>query len=347
MQRSKRTRRSNQTPAGNDEAVPIESSGDEAAGSSSNAQQPNPAATRAKAREYICTIPETAFQQNDLQQLLQESNVAHAVWQLEEGGNTGYQHYQLYVRFNSPRSFNGVRTMFKNSHVEVVKETEAAIRYCSKQPTRISGPFTLGTAKKQGTRNDIKAFADTVASGAADAELWTEHPECMYKFCHRVDWHRAALNLLARRRASCSIYVFWGPSGSGKSARAFQMAPTAYRLAAPPTDNQGLWWDGYAGQDQCILEEFTSWIKITTLLTWLDIYPAQVQIKGGYRPLLVTTWYLTSNIAPEDWYPNANQSQRDALLQRLYHGRGADGRGTVVQVTDIHQKIDGVPDLNF
>jgi len=53
------------------------------------------------------------------------------------------------------------------------------------------------------------------------------------------------------------------------------------------------------------------------MLRWLDRYPVSVEIKGGTRPLLATTFWITSNLHPDDWYPLIDQETKDALNRRL------------------------------
>ena len=50
----------------------------------------------------------------------------------EEKGNSGTPHLQGTVNFKSPRSFSSVRKIFKNNHIEVCKNWQASLNYCSK-----------------------------------------------------------------------------------------------------------------------------------------------------------------------------------------------------------------------
>lgn len=53
------------------------------------------------------------------------------------------------------------------------------------------------------------------------------------------------------------------------------------------------------------------------MLRWLDRYPVRVEFKGGSRPLLCKTIWITSNLAPEEWYPELDPETRNAFLRRL------------------------------
>ncbi len=57
------------------------------------------------------------------------------------------------------------------------------------------------------------------------------------------------------------------------------------------------------------------------LLRWFDRYPVSVEVKGSSRPLNATRIWITSNVAPIDWYRRDGQfldeETLNALLRRL------------------------------
>jgi len=70
---------------------------------------------------------------------------SYIVGQLEEGGNTGYSHWQIMVSFKSKQSLNGVRAVFGDVHAELSRSA-AADSYCQKEETCIHGTrFELGS----------------------------------------------------------------------------------------------------------------------------------------------------------------------------------------------------------
>lgn len=107
--------------------------------------------------------------------------------------------------------------------------------------------------------------------------------------------------------------VFWGPTGTGKSRRAWEEAG----VHAYPKDPRSKFWCGYQGQPDIIIDEFRGGIDIAHLLRWLDRYPVRVEIKGSSKPLCATKFWITSNLAPRFWYPDADEKTIDALLRRL------------------------------
>lgn len=107
--------------------------------------------------------------------------------------------------------------------------------------------------------------------------------------------------------------VFWGPTGTGKSRRAWDEAG----MDAYAKDPRTKWWCGYHGQKNVVIDEFRGGIDISHMLRWLDRYPVTVETKGSARPLMVEKIWITSNLAPMAWYPDVDKETMDALIRRL------------------------------
>lgn len=125
-------------------------------------------------------------------------------------------------------------------------------------------------------------------------------------------------------RAICSDYarpsamsrrctVLWGKTGSGKTFKAIEEAGNDVFIKIATTK----WWDGYQGQRNAIIDEFRGGIAIEHLLRWLDNYPVSLEIKGSTVPSKIENFWITSNIAPVDWYPTIDHDTYKALERRL------------------------------
>jgi len=82
-------------------------------------------------------------------------------------------------------------------------------------------------------------------------------------------------------------------------------------------DPRTKFWCGYDSQENVILDEFRGAIDVAHLLRWLDKYPVRVETKGSSRPLVATTFWITSNLCPLDWYPDLDKETAAALVRRL------------------------------
>lgn len=109
------------------------------------------------------------------------------------------------------------------------------------------------------------------------------------------------------------VTVYWGPTATGKSRRAWEEAG----VDAYCKDPRSKFWCGYQGQNHVIFDEFRGGIDIAHLLRWFDRYPVRVEIKGSSVPLLGGRIWITSNLPPSAWYPDVDQLTMDALLRRL------------------------------
>ena len=109
------------------------------------------------------------------------------------------------------------------------------------------------------------------------------------------------------------IKVFWGPTGTGKSRRAWDEAG----MDSFPKDPRTKFWDGYNNHKHVVMDEFRGDIDIAHMLRWCDRYPVIVEIKGASVILVATNIWITSNIRPEAWYPMIDAQSLEALLRRL------------------------------
>jgi hypothetical protein len=109
------------------------------------------------------------------------------------------------------------------------------------------------------------------------------------------------------------VYVFWGRTGTGKSKRAWEEAT----LSAYPKGPTSIWWCGYQGQEHVVIDEFRGQIGISHVLRWFDRYPVSVETKGSSVVLQAKKIWITSNISPDNWYPDLDEETKNALRRRF------------------------------
>lgn len=142
----------------------------------------------------------------------------------------------------------------------------------------------------------------------------------------------------------CTVEIWWGVTGSGKSHKAFHEYPQAYRKSIP-----GKWWEGYRGESVVVFEEFNpnedKELKLPELLKILDKYPYQVEIKGASMQLKANHFIFTTNIDPRTWYEGhpqcpalarrVNKVIRFALTRDEQEEYGQDGQVVYPGMTSI------------
>lgn len=233
--------------------------------------------------------------------------------QLETGDATGYKHWQVVVCLSRQQRMSFLQRMFgQEIHFEPTKSA-AALEYVWKEETAVPNTrFELGSKPlKRNSPSDWEKIRQLARQG----EL--EDPEIPGDVYIRHYHSLRAIskdNAKPKMRGPQEVNVFWGKSETGKTRRVFdEIGEQPYYLKTTTTK----WWDAYQGESIVILDEFRGSIDVTHLLRWLDRYPCSVEIKGSQVPLKTVKWYFTSNLSPEDWYPNLDNDTKAALMRRL------------------------------
>lgn len=229
--------------------------------------------------------------------------------QKEVGQERGYEHWQVCLALSKKGSLRTIQGMFGTDMHAELSRSSAAKEYCQKEDTAVSGTrFELGSRPIQ--RNSRIEWED-VWNAAKSGEL-ERIPANV-----RVSSYRA-LRTIASDYAKTEpmeriCFVFWGPTGTGKSHRSWDEAG----MEAYSKDPRTKFWDGYDSESNVVIDEFRGAIDISHLLRWLDKYPVRVEVKGSTKPLLATKIWITSNLDPRLWYPELDDDTRQALMRRL------------------------------
>ena len=101
---------------------------------------------------------------------------SYGVFQLERGGKTGYKHYQLYIENKNKIRFSTLKKLIPYAHIEDRTGTKKqAFDYCTKEKTRLHGPFEFGTRpdfNDNGTQSGKKAqMISDIGAGMTDYYL--------------------------------------------------------------------------------------------------------------------------------------------------------------------------------
>lgn len=242
----------------------------------------------------------------------------YLIYQLEEG-ELGTPHLQGFVQYKISTAITAVIKYFTGAHVIVSNGTpEQNKTYCSKEP-RLDGPFEFGTLTTQGKRNDLTAVVETIRNAKRPIEEVIEvHPEQFIKY-HTgiqklINYHLEKKTRLEFREMN--VIVLHGPTGTGKTRKAKSYSDDFYLVR---NEGEHLWFDNYTGQSHLIIDEFKNWITLTQLLGLLDGHQCRLSIKGAFTYAQWNTVIITSNLHPDQWYPNIDDEHRAALNRRFNH----------------------------
>lgn len=129
------------------------------------------------------------------------------------------------------------------------------------------------------------------------------------------------------------IIIFYGDSETGKSTEALNRWPDAYRMPVN-LKNDNMFFQYYRGHESMVIDEFarlaangmvvhTKWPK-EVLNDLTEKSPGIINIKGRGSYSYIKTFVLTSQVAPNVWFPETvvNNDQMHAWARRItaaYH----------------------------
>lgn len=236
----------------------------------------------------------------------------------QEIGAGGYHHWQLCAYTARKKTFNGFKAIWpREAHIE--PSTSAAYSdYVWKEDTAVPDTrFELGALPMR--RNRLADWCDVLDQ--AKAGNWNSIPPDVYIRCY-ANLKKIHVDNLRPVAQTKECYVFWGRTGTGKSRRAWDEAS----FDAYPKDPATKWWCGYSGQPNVVLDEFRGQIGISHLLRyelhtftnrWLDRYPCLLESKGSTCVSRVEKVWITSNLSPDEWYPDLDSETKAALNRRF------------------------------
>lgn len=223
-----------------------------------------------------------------------------AAWQMELAPETNRLHWQIYAEFDERVPFKVLHTWpgldDPPAHFEPRRGSQRqAIEYCTKEDTRVDGPYFWGTKKEQGQRSDLDDMRRDLDRGDSLALVARNHFPVWVKYPSAVKSYQALQ--AADREGLPTVYIILGTTGTGKSRLARSMFPGAYWK--PNFD----FWENYQYEDVVVLDEFYGHkMQYTDLLQLLDSTPLLVNVKGASAKMNSNTFVFTSNQHPRYWY---------------------------------------------
>lgn len=266
--------------------------------------------------------------------LMMHGRVEYFIGQLERGEDTGKVHLQAVLCFSTKQHESAIRKLFGMGYgySRSVAKLDEACAYCSKEETRVAGPFIYGVKPAgQGERSDLKpldAMAQALHNGADFVQTVMSNPTAA---------SRGLKMLQAVARPVCRYHVtsllhLYGETGKGKTQGVIALLNENDWLKehvywkSPYTK----WWDEYNGQAICIIDDMDHleppW-KYKEMLSLLDSKPFQVEIKGGTRQFTSHLVVFLTSASVNNWYPLRHGELSE--LQRRF-----DDFGREIHITD-------------
>lgn len=243
-----------------------------------------------------------------------------------EVGESGTPHLQGYVEWQNGRTLRGLKRLGKRIHWEERRGSpKQAEDYCKKD-----GKFWEdGTPLAQGERSDLIEIKDDIMNGKITPDdICLENPELYHMYGRTFNKIMDLKNRKKFRTWMTKGEWIWGPTGVGKSHRAFEgFDPDTHYVWV----NDNGWWDGYVGQKIVIINDFRGEIKFNELLCLIDKWPHSVRRRNREPfPFLAEKVIITTSMRPGDIYGGIDEDRIDQLLRRVECIRLGDDNSTEV-----------------
>lgn len=234
--------------------------------------------------------------------------IVYLAAQLERCPETKRLHVQGYIQLKQTKTLTAFQKTIERETARCApqrsKNDDKAADYCLKDESREPGGLRIerGQRKAQGKRNDLGALAQAVIETKSNFnDFIVENP---------VDFLRYGKNMMALYSASHrpsfrpfpTGYFLWGEPGCGKSRMAHYLAAEGGRLYYKAKDTDKNWFDGYAGEEVVIFDDFAGKFDRHEMLQLLDPYPLRLPVKGGHVSINAHIIIFTANQPPEEIY---------------------------------------------
>jgi len=260
-----------------------------------------------------------------------------------ETGESNTPHLQCFFSLKKGLRMSALKALVPRAHLDRANGTaKQASDYCKKD-----GNFTEGGDLSQclqrgaaGRKSQDQAYAKVIEQ-AKKRQFDEIEPTLLLR-------HYSAIKRIAQDHPAnppdapdVTGHWYYGPPRTGKSATARHENPGFYDKPC------NKWWDGYAGQDVVIIDDFDLNHKVLGhhVKRWLDRYSFPAEVKGTtiqIRPIKVI---ITSNYTPEEiWHEDPTLAAAVRARCRFKHFRENEFNPAWVQ-TQVIPDAQEIPSL--
>lgn len=253
------------------------------------------------------------------------------VIQRERCPTTERLHYHFACHLKEAKTFAEVKRMLDIDAVGTAQSfkfwggeagIQRIIKYCSKEDTRVEGPWSGGDLPNKRRRaGDV--VVEMIDQGRPDADIIR-----MFPFQARnIGLIRDGLertHVLVDRNTPPEIWFLHGEPGVGKTRKFFDMSTShdeVIILNMPPTSSGTWFFNGYRQQRIAVFDDANppTESNIVQLLRVLDQYPMTVDTKGGHVKFNSPIIGITTNETWESWTRHLSGGHQLALRRRITH----------------------------
>jgi len=233
-------------------------------------------------------------------------------------------HVQGFIQFVQQKTLSAAKRLVGMGklapHLEAMMGTvDQAIEYCQKADSFVDREdmprIMRGTPVTAGQRKDLETLASALVTKDMTVKDIAEANPAQFVRYHKGLQALADITSLPYAGGPKKVMVYYGPTGTGKTRKAFTQNPGAYFWGP----EQKHWFQGYSAQDVCIMDEFRGQLPLGFMLRLTDRYPMIVETKGSSVQFVSSTVIICSPAHPRHWYTSlSNQEGKiDQLLRRI------------------------------
>lgn len=268
-----------------------------------------------RSKSWVFTLNNyTEDELDELCSLFHEEHANYVILGLEKG-QEGTEHVQGYIELLEKVSLVAFKRLpgMERVHCEIRRGTAMeASTYCKKDDNFLE----LGNLQMPGRRTDLEAIRERIANGATALEIAESDFGKWCQYGKRFESYRALLNGKPRDFKSM-VHVYTGATGTGKTRKVYEENENVYPVSVPTTKGGAVWFDGYMGHDNVLIDDYRGEYEFSFLLRLLDRYPMQVPVKGDFVNWRPKKIFITSNHPPREWYPMLSDEDFAPLQRRL------------------------------
>lgn len=268
-----------------------------------------------RSRKWFGTI----WNDDDLR-IVQCENAKYIIISADDFTEENQKHWHCLIQYKEKKSHP--KTL--NAHWEIPNSLSGAVGYVKAkgQPIVELGQFDVDY------RTDWNSFVEACKKMTTKELIESEYS---HTFACHMSFANTVHNTYRKIDTLQSLNHEWvyGPPGTGKSYY-------AYSHEGAYIKSLNKWWDGYAGEEVVIIDDFgpNQECLIELLKHWTDVYPFRGEIKGGSIVIRPKKVIITSNYHPSELFKAVD---RDAILRRCklvemtdpWSNTGIQGSGNV------------------
>lgn len=272
----------------------------------------------------------------------------YSCFQIEKGDNCDTVHIQGFIVFKNPMHWTTFKNNFPCSHFNKCISTNTNCRkYCTKEDTRIDGPYESGEFAEERSRTDIKQFLDMVKLGTDDEELQTLFPSLYLREFTKLEKirNKSIFKDYKTKYRKMEVIYIYGPPRIGKTSYINKLYGYGNYYTVT-TYNKGPF-DNYTGEKIIVFDEYESQIKISEMNMLIDGHPVQLPCRFENKWACYDKVYIISNSPLNEQYNSdfIKPVQREAFQSRITKIIRFDSQGNMHIEKDkfIDNQIKMVP----